>query len=301
MTPPDDTLSSDPRPKSLAILDGHFLIFRAYHALPELRAPDGVAVHAVLGFAQSLLKLRARLPPLVLVAFDSDPATSFRTRLFPAYKQQRGRPPADLEPQFALCIEASRALGYARALAADYEADDVMATAVRRFGAGGRAIELLTQDKDLVQLVTPTVTWVGFDGKLRLDPAAVRERFGILPVQIPDYLALVGDSVDNIPGVPGVGPKTAATLLARFADVEAMLARTDELPPSVARALRADPARVRLSRRLAELRDDVPLDVELDDLRPRSVQLAAARRFFGGLGLQRFIERLEREGGASTA
>jgi DNA polymerase-1 len=279
----------------LAILDGHFLIFRAYHALPELRAPDGVAVHAVLGFAQSLLKLRPRLPPLVLVAFDSDPVVSFRTRLFPAYKRHRGRPPADLEPQFALCIEATRVLGYAGAVAADYEADDVMATAVRRFGVGGRPIELLTQDKDLVQLVSPAVTWIGFDGKLRLDPAAVGERFGVRPEQIPDYLALVGDSVDGIPGVPGVGTKTARALLARFKDVEDMLTHLRDLPAAVARALGADPARVRLSRRLAELRDDVALDLELRDLRPRGVQLEEARRFFGGLGLHRFVERLERE------
>jgi DNA polymerase-1 len=281
--------------EALAVLDGHFLIFRAYHALPELRAPDGGAVHAVLGFAQSLLKLRPRLPPLVLVAFDSDPVVSFRTRLFPAYKQHRGRPPADLEPQFALCMEATRVLGYADALAADYEADDVMATAVRRFGAGGRAIELLTQDKDLVQLVSPTVTWVGFDGKLRLDPAGARARFGVRPEQIPDYLALVGDSVDGIPGVPGVGPKTAGALLARFADVEDLLAHVHALPPAVSRALAADPARVRLSRRLAELRDDLVLGVEVRDLRPRGVQIEAARRFFAGLGLHRFVERLERE------
>jgi DNA polymerase-1 len=285
----------DAADEPLAILDGHFLIFRAYHALPELRAPGGTAVHAVLGFAQSLLKLRPRLPPLVLVAFDSDAVVSFRTRLFPAYKQHRGRPPADLEPQFALCIEATRALGYAGEVVADYEADDVMATAVRRFGAGGRTIELLTQDKDLVQLVAPAVTWVSFDGRVRLDPAAVRARFGIRPEQIPDYLALVGDSVDGIPGVAGVGPKTACALLARFTDVEDMLVHVDELPPAVARALGGDPARVRLSRRLAELRDDLQLTVELRDLRPRGVQLDEARRFFGGLGLHRFVERLERE------
>ncbi len=280
---------------ALAILDGHFLIFRAYHALPELRAPDGTAVHAVLGFAQSLLKLRPRLPALVLVAFDSDPVISFRSRLFPAYKQHRGRPPADLEPQFALCVEATRVLGYAGEVVDDYEADDIMATAVRRFGAGGRAIELLTQDKDMVQLVAPTVTWVSFDGRVRLDPAAVGVRFGIRPAQMPDYLALVGDSVDGIPGVPGVGPKTACALLARFAGIEDMLAHVDALPPGVARALGGDPARVRLSRRLAELCDDLPLALELRDLRPRGVQLDDARRFFAALGLHRFVERLERE------
>ncbi len=265
--------------EALAVLDGHFLIFRAYHALPELRAPDGTAVHAVLGFAQSLLKLRPQLTPLVLVAFDSDPVISFRSRLFPAYKQHRGRPPADLEPQFALCIEAARVLGYVAAVVDDYEADDVMATVVRRFGVGGRAIELLTQDKDMVQLVAPSVTWVSFDGRVRLDPAAVYARFGIRPEQMPDYLALVGDSVDGIPGVPGVGPKTACALLARFADVEGMLAAVDTLPPGVARTLAADPARVRLSRRLAQLRDDIPLSVELRDLRPRGIQLEQARRF----------------------
>jgi len=278
----------------LYVLDGHFLIFRAYHALPALHAPDGAPVNAVLGFTQSLLKLQARLrPALALVTFDSDPIVSFRTRLFPDYKSQRGRPPVDLESQFGLCVEAAGALGFATVLAPDYEADDLMATVVRHFGREGRPIELLTQDKDLAQLVAPGVTWVSFDGSVRLDPDGVAARFGVRPEQIPDYLALVGDAVDNIPGLRGVGPKTARAALARFASLEDMLARPEALPPAIARGLAADPARARLSRRLAVLCDDVPLDLTLEDLRYRGVRLEAARALFGRLGLARLLARIE--------
>jgi DNA polymerase-1 len=278
----------------LYVVDGHFLIFRAYHALPALHAPDGTPVNAVLGFAQSLLKLRERLrPALALVTFDSDPIVSFRTRLFPDYKRQRGRPPAELASQFALCVETAGALGFATALAPDYEADDLMATAVRRFGGRGRPIELLTQDKDLAQLVAPRVTWASFDGAVRLDPEGVRARFGVRPEQIPDYLALIGDTADNIPGLPGVGPKTARAALARFAGLEDMLAHPAELPPAVARGLAADPARARLSRRLAELRDDVPLALTLDELRYRGARLDVARPLFTRLGLTRLLARIE--------
>jgi DNA polymerase I len=281
----------------LYVLDGHFLIFRAYHALPDLRAPDGAPIGAVLGFTQSLLKLIERLrPTLVAVTFDADPIESFRTRLDPAYKQQRGRPAPDLASQFPLCFEAARALGLATALVPDFEADDLMATLVRRFGRRGRPIELLTQDKDLAQLVAPWVTWVSFDGAERLDPAGVVARFGVRPEQIPDYLALVGDSVDNIAGVAGVGPKTARAALAVAPSLDAMLTDPSGLPPAVARGLAADPGRVRLSRRLAELRSDVPLDVTLDALRYRGADAARARALFARLGLARLLDRMLRLG-----
>ena len=206
------------------LIDAHVYIFRAYHALPSMVSPDGDEVAAAYGFANTLVAyLAERKPTHLAVCFDHA-MTSFRNDLEPDYKEGRTEAPDDLEHQFELCAEVARALGFACFSAEDYEADDVIATlAAGLLGAGARCV-VVTSDKDLAQLVTEDGHVVLHDlARARtLDADAVRARFGVDPRQIPDYLGLVGDAVDNLPGVPGIGAKGAAALLRCFGSIEAI-------------------------------------------------------------------------------
>jgi DNA polymerase-1 len=204
------------------LFDGHVYIFRAYYSLPPMTAADGTPCNAAYGFANTLIRYAAEEEPThVGVCFDAA-MTSFRNEIEPEYKAQRGEPPDDLEPQFDLCHEISVALGFATWEVDDYEADDLLGTiadeVVRR---RGRA-RVLTTDKDLCQLVREDGRVVVHDlaKEKTFDADAVREKFGVSPVQIPDYLGLVGDKIDNLPGVPGIGAKSAAAVLGAFETIE---------------------------------------------------------------------------------
>lgn len=211
------------------LFDGHVYIFRAFFSMPSMTATDGTPCNAAYGFANTLIRYATETDPThVGVCFDAA-MTSFRNELEPEYKAQRGETPEELEPQFDLCHEISIALGFATYEKHDYEADDLLGTiadeVVRR---RGRA-RVITTDKDLCQLVRE-------DGRVEIydlaknfiyDADGVREKFGVSPAQIPDYLGLVGDVVDNLPGVPGVGAKSAAAVLQNFSSIE-------EVPADVA-------------------------------------------------------------------
>ncbi len=187
-----------------------------------MRAPDGTPCHAAFGFASTLLRMLAQWQPTHFAcAFDAA-MTSFRNALEPGYKAGRTEVPADLEPQFALCTEVAAALGLPALSVPDFEADDVIATVAERVLASGDRVVVVSADKDLTQLVREDgrVVCLDFARDRSFDAAGVRARFGVAPAQIPDFLALVGDAVDNLPGVPGIGPRTAALLLARFGRIE---------------------------------------------------------------------------------
>ncbi len=227
------------------LFDGHVYIFRAYYSLPPMTATDGTPCNAAYGFANTLIRYVAEGDPShVAVCFDAA-MTSFRNEVEPEYKAQRGAPPDDLEPQFDLCHEVSVALGFATYEADGYEADDLLAAisdeVLRRKGSA----RVLTTDKDLCQLVREDGRVVVHDlAKDRtFDADAVREKFGVSPSQIPDYLGLVGDTIDNLPGVPGIGPKSAAAILQAFGTIE-------EVPDDFARW---DGVTVRGAKRMAEL------------------------------------------------
>ena len=215
------TPGDDPGPL-VHLFDGHVYIFRAYYSLPPMTAADGTPCNAAYGFANTLIRYAAEEEPThVGVCFDAA-MTSFRNEIEPEYKAQRGEPPDDLEPQFDLCHEISVALGFATWEVDDYEADDLLGTiadeVVRR---RGRA-RVLTTDKDLCQLVREDGRVVVHDlaKEKTFDADAVREKFGVSPAQIPDYLGLVGDKIDNLPGVPGIGAKSAAAVLGAFETIE---------------------------------------------------------------------------------
>ena len=212
------------------LVDGHVYIFRAWHSMPEMPAPDGLPTGAAHGFASALLRILGQCNSTHLaVAFDQTVAfdqrqDSFRTRIFPSYKSSRGLPPPELEAQFDLCRDVTRALGIPVFECADYEADDCLATAAETLITAGADVVIVSTDKDLAQLVRE-------DGRIRLhdlakettlDSDGVQAKFGVPPARIPDWLALVGDAVDDLPGVPGFGAKTAAAVLTAFGPLEAL-------------------------------------------------------------------------------
>jgi len=212
------------------LIDASVYIFRAYYSLPPMSAPDGTPTNAVYGFANTLIKYLADVAPShAAVAFDHA-MESFRNEAFPEYKAQRGETPDDLEPQFDLCREVAGALGFRVFEKENFEADDVIATLTHQLLGRRARMLILTTDKDLAQLVRE-------DGRVELYDLAkdervgadgVRGRFGVDPAQIPDYLGLVGDAVDNLPGVPGVGPKSASAALRAFGRIEEIPADPEE-------------------------------------------------------------------------
>ncbi|WP_209425549.1 DNA polymerase I [Pararhodobacter sp. SW119] len=255
----------------LHLIDGSAYIFRAYHALPPLtRKSDGLPVGAVAGFCNILWSELTRAnddaPTHLAVVFDFS-ATTFRNAIYDAYKANRPEPPEDLRPQFPLTREATRAFNVPCLEIDGYEADDIIATLARRAVAAGGRATIISSDKDLMQLVG--------DGILMRDPMKDRlidrdgviEKFGVPPEKVVDVQALAGDSVDNIPGAPGIGIKTAALLINEFGDLETLLARAEEIKqPKRRQTLIEHAEQIRVSRRLVELDPETPLDVTLDDL-----------------------------------
>ncbi|HTZ76488.1 MAG TPA: 5'-3' exonuclease H3TH domain-containing protein, partial [Stellaceae bacterium] len=191
------------------LVDGSGFIFRAYHALPPLTRPDGTPVGAVLGFSNMLLKLlQGTDADHVAVVFDAA-KTSFRNRIYANYKAHRPEAPDDLVPQFALVREATDAFNVCRIERPDFEADDLIATYARRAAASGASVTIVSSDKDLMQLVSDRIAMFDPMKEKPIGDGEVREKFGVGPDQVIDVQALCGDSVDNVPGVPGIGVKTA--------------------------------------------------------------------------------------------
>jgi 5'-3' exonuclease len=287
------------------LVDGSVWIFRAWFSLPPMQAPDGSPTQAAYGFANTLIKYLADAAPTHLaVAFDHHPVRSFRSARYPAYKAQRGDPPPELEAQFDLCREAARALGAAVFDAPDYEADDLIATLSTRVLGAGTRVRIVSSDKDLAQLVSEDGRVVVFDSATgsSLDADGVRARFGVDPAQLADFLGLAGDSVDNLPGVPGVGPKGAAAALRAFGrieDVPADPAAWEGVPVRGARRLaalvEAHRAQALLTRELATLVRDVPgVEAGLGELRWRGAERARVEPLFERLGWGRIATRIPR-------
>jgi DNA polymerase-1 len=254
------------------LVDGSSYIFRAYHALPPLnRKSDGLQVNAVLGFCNMLWKLLRDMPednrPTHLaIIFDKSEVT-FRNKLYPAYKAHRPPAPDDLIPQFPLIREAVRAFDLPCIEQAGFEADDLIATYVRIACERGAVATIVSSDKDLMQLVTDCVTMYDTMKDRRLGIAEVIEKFGVPPEKVVEVQALAGDSTDNVPGVPGIGIKTAAQLIVEYGDLETLLLRAGEIKqPKRREALIEHADKARISRQLVLLDDKVDLDVSLDEL-----------------------------------
>ncbi|WP_065751776.1 DNA polymerase I [Bradyrhizobium paxllaeri] len=273
------------------LVDGSSYIFRAYHALPPLnRKSDGLQVNAVLGFCNMLWKLLRDMPeddrPTHLaIVFDKSEIT-FRNKLYPDYKAHRPPAPDDLIPQFALIREAVRAFDLPCLEQIGFEADDLIATYARLAGERGATTTIVSSDKDLMQLVTDKVTMYDTMKDRRIGIPEVIEKFGVPPEKVVEVQALAGDSTDNVPGVPGIGVKTAAQLIVEYGDLEQLLFRAGEIKqPKRREALIENAEKARISRQLVLLDDKVDLEVPLDDL---LVQEPDARRLIAFLKAMEF-------------
>ncbi len=266
------------------LVDGSLYVFRAWHSMPdEFHDADGHPVNAVHGFTRFLCELLERVKPEHLaVAFDASLTTSFRNAIYPSYKANRELPPPDLERQFVLCREVTLALGVPVLLDHTYEADDLIGSALWSMRGHGFRSVIVSADKDFGQLLGEFDEQWDYARGMRWGPAGVHERLGVHPHQVADYLALCGDAVDNIPGVPGVGAKTAAALLAHFGSLDALLDRVDEVPflrlrgaASCAAKLREHAEAARMYRRLTRIALDAPVSPAADALRRMQGEAAA--------------------------
>lgn len=256
----------------LVLVDGSSYIFRAYHALPPLtRKTDGAPVGAVAGFSNMLFKLLReqtgdRRPTHFAVIFDASSHT-FRNEIYDQYKANRSEPPEDLVPQFPMTREATLAFGVPSIEQEGYEADDIIATYAKQAEAHGARVTIVSSDKDLMQLVSDKVRMYDTMKDRDIGPDEVVEKFGMGPESVIDIQSLAGDSVDNIPGVPGIGVKTAALLLTEFGDLDTLLERAGEIPQKGRREKLLEFAdQARLSRELVTLKVDVPVETPIEDL-----------------------------------
>ena len=288
----------------LYLVDASVFIFRAYYSVPlEFTDRDGNPVNAVHGFARFLCEmLQSESPTHVAVAFDESLEQSYRNEIYPAYKANREPAPPELKRQFGLCRELVRALGIADYGSSRYEADDIIGTLATRARAAGRPVTIVSRDKDLTQLVGREDTYWDAIADVRYRYDDVAERFGVVPERMADFLALMGDAVDNIPGVPGVGRKTAATLLKHYHSLEGVYENLDAIPKLkfrgaafVAGSLREHRESAFLSRRLTGIACDMPLTATDDDLRRRAPDLAAIDAFSDAQGFGRMLRERARK------
>jgi DNA polymerase-1 len=277
----------------LVLVDGSGFIFRAFHALPPMTRPDGVPVNAVFGFTNMLARLlRDHVGTHLAVIFDAGRIT-FRNRLYDRYKAHRPDPPAELIPQFALVREATEAFGVPAIELADWEADDLIASYARAASHLGGSTTIVSSDKDLMQLIRPGVVMQDPIKQKRIGPDEVFEKFGVSPDRMIEVQALIGDSVDNVPGVPGIGPKTAAQLIGEFGTLEAVLNAAPSMKPSKRRELLITHAEAaRLSKSLVILREDAPLPVDLTNLTTREPDRARLSAWLLKQGFRSTLLRL---------
>jgi 5'-3' exonuclease len=286
-------------------IDASYFIFRAYYSMPpDMVDGEGNATHALYGFARFISDFMEQIRPERLgVAFDQSlrSETSIRSAIYPAYKANRESAPADLERQFPLCREFCRHMGLAEFASAEYEADDIIGTLATRSRAAGLRNVLVTRDKDLSQLIRDGDVYWDYSGNVRYQYHEIGARFGAIPELIADFLALTGDTVDNIPGVPGIGKKTAAALLANFTSLDELYANLEHVPKlklrgaaAVAARLFANKEAAYLARRLTGIVCDIPLEVGLDDLKPRTPDAAGLENFFDIHGFGDILRRQAR-------
>lgn len=285
---------------ALFLIDGSGFIFRAFHALPPLTRADGTPVNAVLGFANMLIKLLADADAqggAIAVIFDAK-RENYRNAIYPDYKAHRPPPPEELKPQFALIREATEAFNVPAIELEGYEADDLIATYARLAEQAGRRVVVVSADKDLMQLVRPGVSLYDPMKNRAIDRDAVIEKFGVPPEKVVDVQALAGDSVDNVPGVPGIGVKTAAQLITEYGDLETLLARAGEIKQPARRQKLLDNAEMaRVSRRLVELHQEVPVPVPLEALGRQALDGDRLRAFLAEQGFRSLLGRFKADGG----
>ncbi|MDO5657133.1 MAG: DNA polymerase I [Paracoccus sp. (in: a-proteobacteria)] len=290
----------------LHLIDGSAFIFRAYHALPPLtRKSDGLPVGAVAGFCNMLWKYVQDAngsggPTHAAVIFDHSSKT-FRNEIYPDYKANRPEPPEDLRPQFPLTRDATRAFNIACIETEGFEADDIIATLACRARDAGGSATIISSDKDLMQLIGGGVDMLDPIKNSIIGPDEVREKFGVGPDRVVDIQALAGDSVDNVPGAPGIGVKTAALLINEYGDLESLLERAEEIKQPKRRQTLIDFAeQIRISKRLVTLDCDTPLDLDLASLEVRAPEPEALLGFLAQMEFRTLTARVAERLGADA-
>ena len=285
-------------PADLVLVDGSSYLYRAFHALPPLSNSRGEPTGALLGVLNMLLKfVKEYRPTHIAVVFDA-PGKTFRDDLFAQYKAHRPMMPNDLRSQIEPLLLILRTQGLPVLRIGGVEADDVIGTLACRAAGAGQRVLISTGDKDMAQLVNDSITLVNTMSNSTLDRAGVKAKFDVYPEQIVDYLALVGDSSDNIPGIEKVGPKTAARLLAQYGNLDVLITRVAEIEGKVGENLRAGLETLALSRSLARLRTDIELPLQPEELRPTAADLGELRNLYERYELRSLLRQLE---GASSS
>lgn len=276
----------------LYLIDGANLVFRAFYAIRALSNSKGFPTNALYGFAQMLLKLvRDEKPTHIAVVFDT-PEPTFRDEMYEDYKAHRKEPPDDLKQQFPYVAPLVEALGIPHIELPGFEADDLIGTIAKRFAGEGCDVVMVSGDKDLMQLVDDHISILDTMKNLRIGPKQVEERFGVGPEHVIDVLGLAGDSSDNVPGLPGVGPKTATKLIQEFGSIDDLIAHADKLKPTIRAKLEDNLDLLKLSRELVTIKLDVELDVELSDFERRELPVDKLHDLFMELEFTKLLQEL---------
>jgi len=292
---------AEPGQSHLYLVDGSGYIFRAYHALPPMTRPDGTPVNAVFGFSNMLLRLIDDLEADHMAVILDAARVSFRNDIYPDYKAQRPDAPEDLIPQFPLIREATRAFNAPCIEMDGFEADDIIATYARQAREKGWRVTIVSSDKDLMQLVRDGVDMFDPMKNVPIGPDEVVAKFGVGPDRVVDVQALAGDSVDNVPGVPGIGVKTAAQLIEEYGDLETLLERAEEIKQPKRRQNLIENAKLaRISKQLVTLKDDVEVPETLADLAVKAIDHDQVLTFLREQNFKRLIARFESEAGQAA-
>src|SRR5450631_734037 len=286
---------------SLFIVDALNFLFRAFHALPPLTTTKGLQTGAIYGLCQMILRIeREERPTHLCVVYDA-PGDNFRNEIFPAYKAHRPPMPPELAAQLSLVRQVVDAFGLAQLQVAGFEADDIIATLAKVASSAGMQVVICSSDKDLMQLCGGDISVLDTMKNRRFGVEEVREKFGVPPDLVGDVLALMGDSVDNVPGVAGIGPKTAAELINKFGSLDALLAGAGEIKGKRGASIVEARDAIRLSRELVRLREDVPLPKTLEELHRIEPDKEQLRALFRELEFSRLVDQLSPSGAAAIA
>lgn len=278
---------------TLVLVDGSSYLFRAFHALPPLTTASGQPTGAIYGVLNMLRRLlKDYSPEAIAIVFDPK-GGSFRNRLYAEYKANRAEMPDDLRVQIQPLHDIIRAMGLPLLIVDDMEADDVIGTLVKQAETAGYHTVVSTGDKDMAQLVTPQTTLINTMNNKLMDVAGVKEKFGVTPEQIIDYLTLIGDTSDNVPGVPKVGPKTAAKWLGQYGTLDAIIEHANEIKGKVGENLRAFIPQVALTRELVTIKCDVVLNTTIDQLIQQAPDNTALKEFYSTFGFRQWAAELD--------
>ena len=284
--------------RSLTLVDGSGFIFRAYYALPPLTRKDGTPINAVMGYCNMIWRLIAETKTDSLAVIFDTASKTFRNEIYKEYKANRSEAPEDLVPQFSLIREATKAFNIPYIELAGYEADDIIATYASQASSEGWEVDIISSDKDLMQLVKDNVKMIDPMKMITIDKEQVFKKFGVYPDRVIDVQALAGDSTDNIPGVPGIGIKTAAELINHYGDLESLLTRAHEIKqPKRKENLVNFADLARISMKLVTLSDDVKEIEDFKKFKRQDIDLNKLKTFLLEQGFNSLIGRLPNEDG----